>query len=409
MFRLLSLTAFMFSFCCFFQTTAYAQSSGTFMVVKGDVQVTSKDGKTEKAKIGKKVFSSDTVVSGKDARAKIVMEDKNVINISPETKLILEKYIFDPAKNDKQVTLNVEYGKVRATVEQKYDGEKNKFHVKTPAAVAGVRGTDFLTSFNPANKQTKIVTFEGKVAVGTPGIGGRIMNPVFVEPGQFTTANTGAPPSAPTILPKEELVALNNDSQAVPTDLGGPTERAPASDGSKKDELKEDKGSKEPLKEDSKPEKPKRESIDNASGPESKEGADKPKVAGGNQSDSSGGPSGSPSNAPKGPGPGTSDGMAAGGPPPPPNGGPGPAPAPGMLPPTRAPTSAEFGPSMIDMKDIAAPTMGSAMPGMPMPSMPNFNPTSGMMPPPVFNNIGDTINGVIQNGATKVNIIIQQQ
>lgn len=407
MFRLLSLTAFMFSFCCLFQTTAFAQSSGTFMVVKGDVQVTSKDGKTEKAKLGKKVFSSDTVVSGKDARAKIVMEDKNVINISPETKLTLEKYIFDPAKNDKQVTLNVEYGKVRATVEQKYDGEKNKFHVKTPAAVAGVRGTDFLTSFNPANKQTRIVTFEGKVAVGTPGIGGRIMNPVFVEPGQFTTANTGAPPSTPTILPKEELVALNNDSQAVPTDIGASNERAPASDGPKKDDVKEDKGAKEPLKEDNKPEKPKRENIDNASGPEPKEGADKPKVAGANQSDSSGSSSGSPSVAPMGPGP--SEGVTAGGPPPSPVAGPGPAPAPGMMPPTRAPTAAEFGPSMIDMKDIAAPTMGSVMPGMPMPTVPNFNPTSRMMPPPIFNNIGDAINGVIQNGATKVNIIIQQK
>ena len=32
---------------------AYAQTTGTFMVVIGDVQVTSKDGKTEKAKLGK--------------------------------------------------------------------------------------------------------------------------------------------------------------------------------------------------------------------------------------------------------------------------------------------------------------------------------------------------------------------
>ena len=140
-----------------FSSSAMAQVNGVMTVVKGDITVTTAaDGKTEKAKVGKKIFPGDTIQAGADARAKIVMSDKNVLNIAPDSKMVIEKYENDPAKGNKQVTLNVLYGKVRASVEQKYDGEKNKFHVKTPSAVAGVRGTDFLTSYDASSKSSKV-------------------------------------------------------------------------------------------------------------------------------------------------------------------------------------------------------------------------------------------------------------
>lgn len=219
----------------------FAQTSGTFTVVKGDVQVTTK-GITERAKVGKRVFPADVITAGPDSRAKIVMADKNIINISPDTKLALEKYIYDPASGDKQVSLDVVYGKVRATVEQKYDGDKNKFNIKTPVAVAGVRGTDFLTSYSPKTKETKIITFEGKVAVGTPGPQGQILNPVVVAPGQMTTASQGAPPTPPVPVPVEEFKKVNSESQAEVTkqDSSGGSESGANKKEDQKEESKED-------------------------------------------------------------------------------------------------------------------------------------------------------------------------
>lgn len=193
---------------------SYAQDiHGVMLVVKGDIKVISgKDSKTEAAKVGKKVFSGDTIVSGPDARAKIVMSDKNVLNISPDSKLVIEKYTNNG--DSKNVELKVEYGKIRASVEQKYDGEKSKFNVKTPSAVAGVRGTDFLTGYNRANKQSQVITFSGTVAVGQPGPGGSIANPVFVQPGQMTTAAEGQAPEAPKAVPKEELNKASQETVA---------------------------------------------------------------------------------------------------------------------------------------------------------------------------------------------------
>lgn len=199
---------------------SHADSSvhGIMMVVKGDIVVTDKAGKSEKGKVGKKVFPGDSITSGKDSRAKIVMSDKNVLNISPESKFTIEQYVNDAKTGEKQVSLNVDYGKIRANVEQQYDGEKNKFHIKTPSAVAGVRGTDFLTSFNRATKESSVVTFGGLVAVGQAGPKGEILNPVFVRPGESTSVNLGKPPEPPRAVSPEQMKQMNTDTQA---DLGG--------------------------------------------------------------------------------------------------------------------------------------------------------------------------------------------
>ena len=87
---LMSLVAIVFALALT-PSLAAAKSHGVFRVVKGDVQVTSGEtGKTKKAKIGQKVFPKDTVTAGKNSRAKIVMVDKNVLNISPESKIEIE-------------------------------------------------------------------------------------------------------------------------------------------------------------------------------------------------------------------------------------------------------------------------------------------------------------------------------
>ncbi len=209
---------------------------GVFMVVKGDIRVQAKAGTEVKAKVGSKVQEGDIVIAGADSRAKIVMVDKNVLNISPDTKIVIEKYKFDQAKGEKNVSLNVLYGKVRSTVNQKYDGEKNTFNIKTPSAVAGVRGTDFLTGFNPVTNTSKIVTFEGQVMTGSGmDASGKILNAVAVNPGQFTVASPGAPPAPPAEVPKSELASMNSESKAdAPSSSGGGDKRAPADDGEKK-------------------------------------------------------------------------------------------------------------------------------------------------------------------------------
>lgn len=185
---------------------------GIFMVVKGDVSVSNSAKQKQKVKVGDKVSPGDVVESAAESRAKTVMSDRNVINISPDTKLEIQKYEND-GKN-KNVEMNLLQGKVRNNVEQKYDGEKNKFLIKTPTAVAGVRGTQFFTSFDPATKITAVVTLRGAVSLTPVKVTSGNLKPVIIQKGESTTVSPGSNPEPPKAMPKEDLKKIDQESTA---------------------------------------------------------------------------------------------------------------------------------------------------------------------------------------------------
>lgn len=196
------------SFIC---SNASADSMyGIFMVVKGQVSIDSAKGEKNSAKVGSKVYPGDTIISLADSRGKIVMSDRNVINISPDTKIQIAKYENDPASGSKNVEMNLLQGKVRNNVEQSYDGEKSKFLIKTPTAVAGVRGTQFLTGYNPKTQMTSITTFKGAVSLISVNVQGvPVGAPVLVKKGETSSAAPNKSPEAPRAVPKEEIKKMD--------------------------------------------------------------------------------------------------------------------------------------------------------------------------------------------------------
>tara|TARA_B110001454_G_C12723330_1_gene436744 strand:- start:35423 stop:36295 length:873 start_codon:yes stop_codon:yes gene_type:complete len=208
------------------QSKTFAEElHGIFMVVKGDVEVESKKTGKFKAKVASKVYAGDLVTTGADSRAKIVMSDRNVFNISTDTKMTINKYENDSTTGVKNVEIDLSKGKVRSNVEQKYDGEKSQFMIKTPTAVAGVRGTQFLTSFDPATRRTEIVTFKGAVALSLPGSS---TPPVIVKKGETSSVTQGqAAPEAPKQMKKEDLDKANGSTAKNESKEQG---RSPASE-----------------------------------------------------------------------------------------------------------------------------------------------------------------------------------
>lgn len=189
------------------------QMYGVFMVTKGTVKIQSAKSSAAEAvlaKVGAKVFEGDTVTTAADSRAKIVMSDRNVINVNPDSQVQIAKYQNDPTTGKKDVELNLLQGKVRNNVEQTYDGEKSKFLIKTPTAVAGVRGTQFMAGYDPKTQMTSIVTFKGAVTVASVNPQGVVVGtPVVVKKGEMTSASPNAPPEPPRALPKEEVKKMD--------------------------------------------------------------------------------------------------------------------------------------------------------------------------------------------------------
>lgn len=221
--------------------SANAADCGRFKVVKGKVTYKEKGkDKFSKARINKKVCQGDLVKTEADSRAKIKMADDNEINISPKTELLIETY-----QNGKKAVLNVINGKVRSNVKKKYnDTNASHYRVKTKSAVAGVRGTEFLASFNTSTNQSKVVTFEGEVNVGRMQ-GGQIVGRVSVKPGQFTSNSPGTDPHPAKEVPPQEFAQMNQEtnlddsgSRDVSNDAGGATDP-----GADNDEGADDAGS----------------------------------------------------------------------------------------------------------------------------------------------------------------------
>lgn len=164
-------------------TFAGGAIAGKVTIVKGQVFII-RSGEKIQVKKDTTVLESDVIESQPGGTARITMIDSNLVDVYPKSKVEIAKYVYKPNLDQKDVELKVDFGKIKSTVNQKYDGAKNKFQVKTPSAVAGVRGTVFTAEYDLARKVSKVVTIEGLVAVTKIIDRERQTPPVFVRPDQ---------------------------------------------------------------------------------------------------------------------------------------------------------------------------------------------------------------------------------
>ncbi len=171
-------------------------AAGTITNFAGPVNVVRANSEAgEKAKFNMDVFVGDAVETGPGGKLRIAFKDKNAMNIAPNSRVIIEAHEFDSKPGGRRKTLlNLMYGKVRNKVsrENRYDGADNAFIVKTKSAVAGVRGTDFVTTFVAGEKKwvTDVYTLEGVVEFG----GSDLDQTVNVRERQSATFTIEAPP-----------------------------------------------------------------------------------------------------------------------------------------------------------------------------------------------------------------------
>ena len=187
------------------------EANGILEVVSGEVSVKSGEtGQVTPAVLNQKINPKDTIITGPNARTKVVMADKNELHVAPGSQVEIKNYELNK-KGKTNVLINLLSGKVRANVRQKYDGKDKTFQIQTKTAVAGVRGTEFLASLE--DEKSKIVSFEGVVEFGLPGADGGIDSPVAISPGETSSNEAGKVPSAPEKLPPEKLAELDQESK----------------------------------------------------------------------------------------------------------------------------------------------------------------------------------------------------
>jgi len=122
-------------------SAAVAQDVGRVKTVKGTVSI-ERAGRREPAQVGAGVRQADTLVTGPDGAVGVTLADDTLLSAGPNSILAIERFVYDGAKGALEAaltkgTLAVVSGRIAKQA-------PDAMRVKTPSAILGVRGTEFV-------------------------------------------------------------------------------------------------------------------------------------------------------------------------------------------------------------------------------------------------------------------------
>lgn len=134
-------------------------------------------------KEGASLIYGDTVRVGRGGIAQLTLSDNAAVLVREDSEFVL-------GGTAAQTELNFSFGEFLVGLRKKL-ALKQSFRVRTPAAVAAIRGTLFWGRSGKKDKATTYAGFGGKLSVEAQGRMAEVL------PGQTVTVAFGQPPSAP--------------------------------------------------------------------------------------------------------------------------------------------------------------------------------------------------------------------
>lgn len=126
-----------------FAGAAAAADIGLIKVANGAVEIQRGAAKMP-AKVGSAVQTSDVVVTGADGSAGITFTDNSLVSVGPNSVFAIEKYSFDSTTHSGQFEGNLRQGRLAAVSGKMVKQSPESMKIRTPSAIMGVRGTEFV-------------------------------------------------------------------------------------------------------------------------------------------------------------------------------------------------------------------------------------------------------------------------
>lgn len=225
---------------------ASAEPIGFLAAARGDVQIERLGAAGwQAARLDGEIEIGDTLRTGPDANAKILLVDDTLLQIDEETELRIESWHVGPAATREPSIVRQARGRLRATVGEAFGGS-TRLEVHTPTAAIGVKGTDF--------EVVKATLWEACLIAGGIVVG-NAFGSASPAPGQCVYAYGDKAPGDPFANPRAPLsvesgaggVAASDfeepvrpDVAAGPPDPGGELPAGDDSDQNREDEFEPD-------------------------------------------------------------------------------------------------------------------------------------------------------------------------
>jgi hypothetical protein len=120
-----------------------AADVGLVKVAKGSVHIERGAGKLPVA-VGTAVQPADVIVTGDDGSAGITFTDNSMVSVGPRSVFAIDKYSFDTTTHVGEFEGNLRQGKLAAVSGKMVKQQPESMKIRTPSAIMGVRGTEFL-------------------------------------------------------------------------------------------------------------------------------------------------------------------------------------------------------------------------------------------------------------------------
>lgn len=184
---------------------AQAAEVGHFEEVEGRVEFLRKgELPAEAAKQGEPLALGVMVRTKSGARAVIRFMDDTLLTIAPESRVVIQEYLFDTGKSHRRAVLKLLQGLVLAVVPRVLLRENPNFLMETHTASMGVRGTEWYVQLTP--QATDIYTVAGSLEVRNNDA--QVAGKVITQAMQYTRVALASPPTPPVAFTQESLHLL---------------------------------------------------------------------------------------------------------------------------------------------------------------------------------------------------------
>ena len=184
----------------------------TVLYVRGQVQRASGDLPARPVGIGDQLAEGEVITVGPDSYASLRLHDGSQVHVQAGTVVRLDRLRKVTESGRSSTLIGVRRGRVDTQVVPQLGG--SRFDVRTPLAVAGVRGTRFGVAVDEGGTLALSDVVEGRVSV--QGLGAKAPS-VSVSAGQGAVVRRARlAPAVRPLLPAAEVSALPASQQRLP-------------------------------------------------------------------------------------------------------------------------------------------------------------------------------------------------
>lgn len=159
------------------------------------------------------LFKGDTIVTKERGRIRLRLKDESVLTLASATKLVLTQSDYDPANKTRSTFINMALGKARFWAKKFSDFKHSKFNVKSPTAIIGVRGSEWVEEVTM--DMTKVTALENTI-IAVASIAVPEVEPTILEDFEQTIVEVGELPTEVVKISIEEIEHIKKDFIIIP-------------------------------------------------------------------------------------------------------------------------------------------------------------------------------------------------